>query len=203
MTELERAKIIHEKAMALSHEADMAKIWHDESKAQILYRQSFDLEREVAYIYSERFDKEPIRSTMYSSAASLAMLCHLYEEANLLIEQGLSSSTPPRMVKELHELKELVQQQKMQHLAQLVNTEAEQPFWISGVLRRADADKNTIKLASNGTEPKSQPHYYTINVVSETLNKLVKNNWGDIINVYIKPKSKKGKQHQYELIEVS
>lgn len=201
MTELERAKIIHEKAMALSHEADMAMIWNDESKAQIFYRQSFDLEREAAYIYSERFDKEPIRSTLYRSAASLAMLCHLYSEADLLIQEGLSSSTPPKVEKELQELKTLVQQHKIEYERHL-NTEQEQPFWISGVLRRVDADKNTIKLASNGTENKSQPHYYTINVVSETLNKLVKNYWGDIIKVYIKPKNKKGKQEQYELIEV-
>ena len=202
MTELERAKIIHEKAMALSHEADMAKIWNDESKAQILYRQSFDLEREVAYIYSERFDKEPIRSMMYSSAASLAMLSHLYEEADLLIEQGLSNSTPPDMEEELHELKVLVQQHKMQYIAQLSNTEQEQPFWISGVLRRADADKSTIKLASNATDSAPKTNY-TINVASETLNKLVKNYWGDMIKVCIKPKSKKGKQYPYELVEIS
>jgi hypothetical protein len=187
--------------MALSHEGDMAKIWNDEAKAQIFYRQSFDLEREVAYIYSERFDEEPIRSIMYSSAASLAMLCHLYQEADLLIQQGLSSSTPPKVVKELHELKTLVQQHKMEYERRL-NTEQEQPFWISGVLRRADAYKNTIKLASNATDTIPQTDY-TINVVSETLNKLVKNYWGDIINVYIKPKSKKGKQYQYELIEVN
>lgn len=201
MNELERAKKIHDKAMLLSQEADMAKIWNDESKAQKLYRQSFDLELEVVHIYSERFDKEPERAILYVSAASLAMLCHLYQEAELLIQQGLSSSTPPDMVTELQELKTLVQQHKMEYERRL-NTEQEQPFWISGVLRRVDADKNTIKLASNGIGNKSQPHYYTINVVSETLNKLVKNYWGDIIKVYIKPKSKKGKQHQYELIEV-
>jgi hypothetical protein len=138
-----------------------------------------------------------------SKAFSMAVtLCHLYPEADLLIEQGLSKSTPPDMVKEFHELKALVQQHKLQY-EQLSDKKEEQPFWISGVLKRADAEKNTIKLATNGTEPKSQPHYYTINVVSETLNKLVKNYWGDIINVYIKPKSTKGKQHRYELIEVS
>jgi hypothetical protein len=187
--------------MALSHEADMAKIWNDEPKSQMLYRQSLDLEREVAYIYSERFDKEPIRSMMYSSAASLAMLCHLYDEADLLIQQGLASSTPPKIVKELHELKALVKQHKMEY-ERLLNKEQEQPFWISGVLKRVYADKNTIQLASKATDTIPQTDY-TINVVSETLNKLVKNYWGDIINVYIKPKSKKGKQHQYELIEVN
>jgi hypothetical protein len=201
MSELERAKIIHEKAMALSHEADMAKIWNDEPKSQMLYKQSLDLEREAAYIYSERFDKEPIRAILYRSAASLAMLCHLYEDADLLIQQGLASSTPPNMVKELHELKALVQQHKLEY-ERSFNKEKEQPFWISGVLKRVDADKNTIKLASKATDTIPQTDY-TINVVSETLNNLVKNYWGDIINVYIKPKSKKGKQHQYELIEVS
>ena len=47
--------------MLLSQEADMAKIWGDIPKSQILYRQSFDLEREVVHIYSERFDNEPER----------------------------------------------------------------------------------------------------------------------------------------------
>jgi hypothetical protein len=201
MTELERAKIIHDKAMLLSQEADMAKIWGDVPKSQILYRQSFDLEQEVVHIYSERFDNEPERSILYVSAASLAMLCHLYPEANLLIQQGLSNSTPSDMVEELQELKAQVQQHKLQY-EQLSDKEEQQPFWISGVLRRADAYKNTIKLASNATDTIPQTDY-TINVVSETLNKLVKNYWGDIINVYIKPKRKKGKQHQYELIEVS
>jgi hypothetical protein len=200
MTELEKAKKIHEKAMALSQEADMARIWNDEPKAQILYRQSLDFEREAAYIYSERFDKEPIRTILYRSAASLAMLCHLYEEADLLIQQGQASSTPPYMVHELEELKGQIKQHKMEYERQF-NKEQEQPFWISGVLRRVDADKNTIKLASHATDTVPQTDY-TINVVSETLNTIVKNYWGDIIKVCIKPKIKKGKQYQYELIEI-
>ncbi len=193
MTELEKAKIIHEKAMALSQEAIMARVWNDETKAQILYKQSFDLEREAAYIYAERFDKEPIRSILYRSAASLAIECLLYQEADLLIQQGQSSQTPIDVMDDFQELKD-----KMR----LSNKKQEEPFWISGVLKRVDAEKNTIKLASKATDTIPQTDY-TINVVSETLNKLVKNYWGDIINVYIKPKVKKGKQHQYELIEVS
>jgi hypothetical protein len=201
MTELEKAKIIHDKAMGLSQEADMAKIWGDIPKSQVLYKQSFDLELEVIQIYSERFDEEPERSMLYVSAASLAMLCHLYADADLLIQQGQSSSTPPYMVAELEELKALIKQRKLQYESKS-NTEQEQPFWISGILKRVDADKNTIKLASHATDTAPQTDY-TINVVSETLNTLVKNYWGDIIKVYIKPKIKKGKQNQYELIEIS
>ena len=198
MNELERAKIIHEKAMGLAQEATMARIWNDETKAQTLYKESFGLEREAAFIYSERFDKEPIRSILYRSAASLAVECLMYQEADALIQQGLSSTTPSDVINDFQELRE-----KIQHMQPLSVIEPAQPFWISGVLRRVDADKNTIKLASNGAENLSKTHYYTINVVSETLNKLVKNYWGDRINVYIKPKNKKGKQFEYELIEVS
>jgi hypothetical protein len=193
MTELEKAKIIHDKAMKLAQEAIMARIQHDENKARMLYKQSFDLEREAAYFYAERFDKEPIRSILYRSAASLAIECHLYQEADLLIQQGQSNDTPTDVINDFQELRD-----KMQ----LSNKEQDQPFWISGVLKRVYADKNTIHLASKATDTIPQTDY-TINVVSETLNNLVKNYWGDIINVYIKPKSKKGKQHQYELIEVS
>ena len=193
MTELEKAKIIHDKAMTLAQEAIMARIRKDENKAQMLYKQSFDLEREAAYIYAERFDKEPTRSILYRSAASLAIECHLYQEADLLIQQGQSNDTPIDVMDDFEDLKD-----KMK----LSNTEQKQPFWISGVLRRVDADKNTIKLASHATDTIPQTDY-TINVVSETLNKLVKNYWGDIIKVYIKPKIKKGKQYQYELIEIS
>jgi hypothetical protein len=201
MTELERAKIIHDKAMSLSQEADMAKIWNDTPKAQTLYQQSFELEREAAAIYSERFDKEPMRSMLYMSAASLAMLCDLYFEADLLIQQGLSSSTPPNMRIELQELKMQIQERKTHFEA--VNTHnQDQAFWISGILRRVDADKNTIKLASKATDKTPQTHY-TINVVSETLNKLVRNYWGDIVKVYIKPKTKNGKANHYELIDIN
>ena len=132
MTELERAKIIHEKAMKLSQEAIMARIWNDETKAQMLYKQSFDLEREAAYTYAERFDKEPIRSILYRSAASLAIECHLYQEADLLIQQGQSNDTPMDVMNDFQELKD-----KMK----VLNIAQEQPFWISGVLRRVDADK--------------------------------------------------------------
>jgi hypothetical protein len=179
--------------MTLAQEAIMARVRKNENKAQMLYKQSFDLEREAAYIYAERFDKEPIRSILYRSAASLAIECHLYQEADLLIQQGQTSDTPIDVVEEFQELKEQMQ---------LPRTEQAQPFWISGVLKRVYADKNTIQLASKATDTIPQTDY-TINVVSETLDKLVKDYWGVIINVYIKPKPKKGKQHQYELIEVS
>jgi hypothetical protein len=95
-----------------------------------------------------------------------------------------------------------MEKKKLNDNKKFSNTEQTQPFWVRGVLIYADIDTNIIKLASHTTDTAPQTDY-TINVVSETLNTLVKNYWGDIIKVYIKPKNKKGKQNQYELIEIS
>ena len=73
-------------------------------------------------------------------------------------------------------------------------------FWVSGVLTRADADRNTFLLVI--AIDNQSPINYTITTLSETLNTLVKDFWGQKIKVHIQPKAKKGKQLQYELIEV-
>jgi DNA phosphorothioation-dependent restriction protein DptG len=201
MTELERATEIHKKSMTFAQEAHMARIFNDEPKALMLNRQSLELEREVVAIYADRHDEEPMRSMLYVSAASMAMLCHLYQEANSLIDQGLTVHTPSFVKLEFEELREQIAQHKEKY-EQISNGDLEQPFWISGILKRVDADKNTVKLASKATDTIPQT-LYTINVASETLNKLVKNYWGDIVKVYIKPKNKKGKPSPYELLEIS
>lgn len=84
--------------------------------------------------------------------------------------------------------------------SELSDIEQESSFWVSGVLRRADADKNTFLLVI-AIENQS-PTNYTITTLSETLNTLVKDYWSEKIKVHIQPKVKKGKQMQYELIEV-
>jgi hypothetical protein len=201
MTELENVTAIHKRAMALAQEAHMSRIFNDEPKALMLNRQSLVLEKEAANAMSERSDNEPIRSILFRSAASMAMLCHFYQEAYQLIEQGLTIHTTPDMVQEFQELKEQIAEHQLKY-EQLSNADLEQPFWISGTFKRVDADKNTIKLASKATDTIPQT-LYTINVASETLNKLVKDYWGDIVKVYIKPKHKKGKQSPYELLEIS
>ncbi len=84
--------------------------------------------------------------------------------------------------------------------SELSDIEQTNSFWVSGVLRRADADKNTFLLVI-AIENQS-PTHYTVTTLSETLNTLVKDYWGEKIKVHIQPKAKKGKQMQYELIEV-
>ena len=75
----------------------------------------------------------------------------------------------------------------------------ENAFWIMGILSKADAENNTFIVV---VETNSSRTNYTITAISETLNKLVKDYWGNSINVHIKPKTPRGKQSLYELIDV-
>ena len=84
--------------------------------------------------------------------------------------------------------------------SELSEIEQTNSFWVSGVLRRADADKNTFLLVISIDN--QSPTNYLITTLSETLNTLVKDYWGQKIEVLIQRKAKKGKQMQYELIEV-
>ena len=84
--------------------------------------------------------------------------------------------------------------------SELSDIEQESSFWVSGVLRRSDAEKNTFLLVI--AIDNQSPTNYTITTLSETLNTLVKDYWGQKIKVHIQPKTKKGKHMQYELIEV-
>jgi hypothetical protein len=194
MTELERAKIIHEKAMALSQEATMARIWNDETKAQILYKESFDLEREAAYIYSERFDKEPIRSILYRSAASLAVECLMYQEADLLIQQGLSSTTPLDVINDFRELKEKIDQELLESLdlvkQQRRMKDKNDTITFIGYLQSANVRTNKIRLV-NGSENKD----ITVNF---GLAEMVRTFFDNKVRALVR----KTRGNQYELINL-
>ena len=110
MTKLEKAKIVHDEAMLLSQKADMARLVGDENQAKVLYKQSFSLESEAAMAYLNRFDKEPIRAILYRSAASLALECSMFKEAEQLIKQGLRGNTPLDIANELHDLSRQIPQ---------------------------------------------------------------------------------------------
>ena len=194
MTELERAKIIHEKAMALSQEATMARIWNDETKAQILYKESYGLEREAAYIYSERFDKEPIRSILYRSAASLAVECLMYQEAKLLIQQGLSNDTPPDVRNDFIELKEKIHQELLESSdrvkQQRLLKDKNDTITFVGYLQSANTQTNKIRLV-NGSENKD----ITVNF---GLAEMVRTFFDNKVRALVR----KTRGNQYELIQL-
>ena len=77
--------------------------------------------------------------------------------------------------------------------------ESKKAVWIEGQLREANIETNTFLIVVEATE--SQPQLtYMVSTLTDVLQRLVKNYWGRLVNVHIKPKEEG--QGQYELIEV-
>ena len=77
----------------------------------------------------------------------------------------------------------------------------EKAFWIKGQLSQADMETHSFLISVEATD--NQPKTtYTITVLSDILNKLVKEYWGRIVQVHIRPSKEKDAQGQYELINV-
>jgi hypothetical protein len=77
--------------------------------------------------------------------------------------------------------------------------EQEVGFEVKGILKRADASKNSfLVIEMDG----SCEINYNIQTESKTLNKIVKAFWGEQIRVHIRPKINENNLFEYELIEI-
>lgn len=92
---------LHEKAMSFAEEAFIAKRNRELDKATDLYCKAFFFETEAANLVANNYDAEPTRSILYRSAASLAMLCFKYEEAERHISNALAGAPPLEIKEEL------------------------------------------------------------------------------------------------------
>src|SRR5262245_40434266 len=93
---------LHEAAMAYTHEAMIAS---DAQAATTLYQLAFENERNAAEALKLEKGEEPTRSILYRSAATLALDCHEYDEAERLIAEALEGSPPPDIAEELRDLR--------------------------------------------------------------------------------------------------
>ena len=93
----------HDKAMDLAAQALLARQRGDESKAVPLFREAFNLERKVANEIAPT-DLEPSRSVIHRSAATLAVDCGEYREAEKLIGAALAGNPPDSIAAELRDL---------------------------------------------------------------------------------------------------
>jgi hypothetical protein len=94
---------LHSRAVALAHEAQAI---HDTALAQQLMRDAFDRERQAAEMVANSYELEPTRSILFRSAASLALNCKEFLEAERLIAKGLSGRPPGDIADELRDLLE-------------------------------------------------------------------------------------------------
>jgi hypothetical protein len=105
MIDSQRITVLHETAMEL---LDRGLLERDSSRAQDWFRSAFEKERAAASLLVDARDEEPTRSVLYRSAATLALDCREYDEAERLIAEGLSGTPPFEIASELKDLKRRV-----------------------------------------------------------------------------------------------
>jgi hypothetical protein len=98
---------LHQQAMDLAEQADLAKLRGQTDGVQAILRQALTLESEAAKMVADDLMDEPTRSVLHRSAASLAIECGELQTAEKLIARALAG-TPPSDIEE--ELKDLFMQ---------------------------------------------------------------------------------------------
>ncbi len=109
-SEIQLLKSLHGEAMDLAESAAVSKLRGLHVEAARNIREAFDLERHAALISSKHEEYEPTRSVLHRSAASLAIDCGDFREAEKLIASALSGNPPEEIANELRDLLEQVWQ---------------------------------------------------------------------------------------------
>jgi len=99
---------LHHKAMEFADQAFNAKREGNLSLATELSQRAFELETKAAEMLKDSFDIEPTRSILYRSAASIAVDCKEYRQAEKLIAMALIGNPPSEIAEELRDLLEQV-----------------------------------------------------------------------------------------------
>jgi len=97
-------KQLHQEASMAMQQAIVLRAQGDEEAAHKLFTKALGLEKQAALSLLTDFDNEPTRSVLFRSAASLAMNCKKYREAEKLVAQGLAGDPPQKIMNQLREL---------------------------------------------------------------------------------------------------
>jgi hypothetical protein len=172
---------VHRKGMILAQDAHVAQFKGDEATALHLFSDAFDLERTAALDLKSDFAKEPTRSVLFRSAASLAMNCGRFEEGEEMIAMGLAGNPPREIAEELKDVSKKIKELKKK-------TSNDNGYvTLIGVLKIADSEKKYIKIVpTNGH--KSFNH--KINVTTDLTN-VVKLFFDEVVSVGVLKKGNK------------
>jgi hypothetical protein len=189
------SKELHREAMNYAQEAIVADAKVDKAAAFTFYEHAFALEKEAANLFILSFEKEPTRSVLFRSAASLAMNCKQYDEAKRMIHFGLAGNAPEEIVEELLQLsKQIDKSLRLMKVPQRVSEKAKklkpQPFWMNGTLKSADAQTRKMILVSEDSQS-------SVVFVPQGLSAIVRDYWEQKMSVCI---VKQGKQ--FTLVEM-
>lgn len=84
--------------------AAIARLNADNERSRKLLRKAFTLEKQAAKLTVSRINLEPTRSILHRSAATLALDCREFREAEQLASMALAGDPPPEILEELREL---------------------------------------------------------------------------------------------------
>ena len=99
---------LHEKAMEFWDESFFSRREGNLSLADEKLREALKLEIQAAERLKDKLDLEPSRSILYRSAASMAMSCEEYRQAEKLVATALAGNPPEEIAEELRDLLEQV-----------------------------------------------------------------------------------------------
>lgn len=101
---MSRIQELHNQAMNLAEQADLAKLRGEIVATQDFLRQAFELEHQAAQQVAELINAEPTRSILHRSAATLAIACGELPTAEQLIITALTGNPPIEIAEELKDL---------------------------------------------------------------------------------------------------
>ena len=99
---------LHNDAMRAAEQAMVARQNGNLERSHELFQQALAYEREAAYLLLDERDKEPSRSVLFRSAASLALDCGYWIEAGRIALDGLDGNPPEQIAEELRDILEHV-----------------------------------------------------------------------------------------------
>lgn len=143
---------LHIKAMELADAADYAKLHNEQPEKYIaIYREAFQYEKDAAINAYNAQIGEPSISILFRSAASLALECELYREAEQQIALGLAGNPPEEIAEELRDLLENVNFNRHLKLkgVELQNNEVQLVIAGKGVGFGYAKDDDVLKRISN------------------------------------------------------
>jgi hypothetical protein len=174
-------KIVHRKAMVLMQDALVAEVKGDNITALHLFSDAFDLERQAALDLRNDLAKEPTRSVLFRSAASLAMNCGRFDEGEEMVALGLAGNPPREIAEELIDVSKKIKELKHK----LDNNNGY--VTLIGILKIADSEKKYIKIVpTNG----SKSFNHKINVTNDLTN-VVKLFFDEVVSVGVLKKDNK------------
>jgi hypothetical protein len=194
MEESMNIRALHSKAMELAGMADLEKIRSNKAESGSSYEQSYSFEYEAAMSAYKNKAGEPSVSVLLRSAASLAMSCKKFREAEKLIALALNGEPPLEIADELRNLpgnvnffrkqiSETVCETNEENISGNDTAAKERNDSIMGVLKAADANTNVVAIVSDNHMVKLK--------VPGGLSDIVKNYWNKKVSVDYYRKNKR------------